>query len=178
MRTDHRAHVLIDVINQYGIVPKRICEIGVHRGKATKKLRAAFPKANLLLVDPWLYDPKERDRIQLGTSQQTWDWYYRKICKKYHKHRILRCTGQEAALIVGGKVDVVFIDAPIGYDGMIEMLNLWVPKVRTPGLVAGHDWHQGRTRYAGQTRAINELLTDVQHGPETVWWWYKGQECE
>lgn len=51
--------------------------------------------------------------------------------------------------------DLVFIDANHSYENVKLDINLWLPKVKNKGILAGHDYHSG---WPGVIKAVDELL--------------------
>jgi len=61
-------------------------------------------------------------------------------------------------------LDFVFIDADHSYESVIQDIVVWSPKVRTGGILSGHDYHHEPVR-----RAVHQLLTNVQT-TGNCWW--------
>ena len=107
-------------------------EIGTYLGKSAKCMLDANPNLHLWCVDPGIVDFISetacyfmRDEIAQGRCE---------VIKKY---------SQEAAPMLEhmrGKLDLVFIDGNHAFDYVYLDLKLWVPLVRSGGIVCGHDW--------------------------------------
>jgi hypothetical protein len=54
-------------------------------------------------------------------------------------------------------LDLVFIDAQHTYDDTAELLRLYLPKVKSGGVLAGHDFD-----WSGVSRAVEEILGAVE----------------
>ena len=63
--------------------------------------------------------------------------------------------------------DLVFIDADHRYEAVKADLAAWVPKVRTGGIVACHDYGL----WPGVTRAVDELGVKFTLAGKSLAWW-------
>lgn len=58
------------------------------------------------------------------------------------KVRFLEMSSSEAAnQIPDESLDFIFIDADHSFDAVVNDLTMWYPKIKSGGLVAGHDFH-------------------------------------
>jgi hypothetical protein len=80
-------------------------------------------------------------------------------------------TKQAAMSVLVGDLlpaDLVFIDARHDYDSVLEDIRLWWPKVRTGGMLCGHDFNH---KWPGVERAVadsfNLMHIGVTH--DSVW---------
>jgi len=119
-------------------------EIGTHRAEFAATLLAHWPEGTLLCVDPWRRDIEGyRDPIQ-GGSDRAADFAKAKdrLSSFHDRYVMLRGMSSEVApLIVEDSLDMVYIDANHNRKYVKEDLELWIPKVRTGGIVAGHDFN-------------------------------------
>jgi cephalosporin hydroxylase len=92
------------------------------------------------------------------------NWDYEKAFDVFLKHiepikdtvNYHRLPSEEASgLYDDESLDFVFIDAAHDYDNVINDITLWYPKVKTGGVVAGHDYP-----WPGVEKAVNEFFTD------------------
>lgn len=140
-------------------------EIGVFKGQMAAALREAFPKCELLLVDPWqawqagdsYYDNHKRTG---KLTELDWDEVYHEAFNRMieagGKNRISRTTSKWASRMVEPQTfDFVFIDANHSYVDVKNDIELWLPKVRPGGLICGHDYGG---RYKGVARAVHNVL--------------------
>ena len=74
-------------------------------------------------------------------------------------------TSHEASSVVPDNLDFVFIDGDHSYKAVLLDLNDWVPKIRSGGLLIGHDWTSTRrgvpqagTEYLSQNENLFEPL--------------------
>jgi predicted O-methyltransferase YrrM len=65
----------------------------------------------------------------------------------------------------GRTVDAVFIDAEHTTEAVAADIAAWKPLVRQGGIVAGHDYNNGRVR-----KAVDAAFAGVNHAQGHVWW--------
>ena len=111
-------------------------EVGVQRGAYSEVLMKANPGLNLKLVDTWgpftHHSQSWQDR-QLERAQER--------MKPYKNVEFIKIASVDAAkTIPNGSLDFVYIDALHDFDSAMMDIIVWVPKVRTDGIVAGHDY--------------------------------------
>lgn len=69
----------------------------------------------------------------------------------------VRATSLEAAtLYKDNSLDMVFIDAAHDYDNVLADILAWAPKVKSGGIISGHDWHHPPIK-----KAVAETLGQV-----------------
>lgn len=115
-------------------------EIGTWAGEYAARLCETVPGLHLTCVDPWMVyseyrdpknDPDRMERTYLGAKERL----SRFNCT------ILRMTSVEGARRVpDGSLDFVYIDGNHAAKFVTQDLRAWVPKVRSGGIVAGHDY--------------------------------------
>lgn len=116
-----------ELINHF-CFPKAIgVEIGVHHAETSLFLMKNQNVGHLYAVDPY-FDRDER--YEIVTKQLL----------PYHNCTLMRKFSHDAASIVPDNLDFVFIDGDHSYEAVLEDLHDWVPKIRSGGLLLGHDW--------------------------------------
>jgi hypothetical protein len=117
-------------------------------------------------IDPWKeFDSSEYVDIA-NHPQEIQDRIYEGARKR------LRGFGERSVIIRGtsaegvgqfatGKLDFVYIDADHRYEAVVEDIRMWYPKVKAGGILAGHDYLDGRlsTGLYGIMSAVNEFAT-------------------
>lgn len=119
-------------------------EIGVWEGGFAEKLCAQNHGLELLCVDPWNSQPDYKEGKNDPARMEQAYHTARETLKPF-PCTFLRMTSAEAATHVeDGSLDFVFIDGNHLYEHVLRDLQLWVPKVRKAGVVAGHDYTSGK----------------------------------
>jgi len=120
-------------------------EIGVQNGLYSKILLDNWKGSCLFSIDAWKHFPKD-DYIDKANceDEQHLDLYADTTLKlrKFGERSIIwRMTSEEAAKIMPEKtLDFCYIDADHSYDGVIQDLELWIPKIKSGGIICGHDF--------------------------------------
>lgn len=123
-------------------------EIGIFEGTTSRFLLEQIPELYLIMVDPWLrFDEylasgdktANRSQVQFDEMAER----ARMLTDNYSDRRmILRLTSAKAVHNCRFRLDLCFLDgnhADIGKD-----IDLWWPKVRSGGILCGHDYGSGR----------------------------------
>jgi len=114
-------------------------EIGVERGLYSEQLCLANPALQLRAVDAWQAHRGYRDH----TSQSKLEAFYGEARNRLAPYRaeIVRRFSLDAAVYArDSSLDFVYIDANHDLPHVIADIAAWEPKVRSGGIVAGHDF--------------------------------------
>ena len=163
--TTGRAYELIRRLPQNSVG----AEIGVLHGRLSGPLMK-FTDCTLHMVDPWKassYGPHSKDKLRKETQE-----YFdeaRKTASKVamqYKGIIHHKTSEEAApSFEDNSLDFIFIDANHDYQAVLRDIELWYPKVRPSGLVAGHDYTWPEVK-----EAVDLVFGDrVTTGRDSTW---------
>jgi hypothetical protein len=137
-------------------------ELGVYKADSLMTILENCPNVKTLYgVDNYstYYNAYERREIEKYESEMIKAESLLK--QKYSSHRdkikFLEYASIDAATkIEDESLDFIFIDANHSYNSVLEDLNLWYPKVKQGGLVAGHDFHMESVR-----EAVNDFRTKM-----------------
>jgi hypothetical protein len=154
----------------------RAVEIGTHLGEFAAAFLDQWQGERLFCVDPWrnklpgYVDPcADRDR-EADLEEAT-----RRLSRFGDRVQFLRMLSSDAAPgFAAGSVDFCYVDANHAYASVVEDLGLWWPKVKTGGVLAGHDW---ASDYVDTVqRAVREFFASgvppVYVLPGDAWSWY------
>jgi hypothetical protein len=140
-------------------------EIGCFEGRSAVCLSEAIFKLNkkitLHCVDPFTGNPEQDEYDYLSKHP---DCLYDKFNENtgfYQKRNIL-VTHRGYSNVVckefaDNSVDFVFIDARHEYEPVLEDITCWYPKLRSGGIMAGHDFRTNNVNGYGVDRAVNEF---------------------
>ena len=134
-------------------------EIGVWQGRFSEQLCLANPGVRLICVDPWkAYD----DYGDPKNVQARLDEAHRLAMERLRPYdcKIRRQTSTEAAdSVPDGSLDFVYIDGNHGKPYVLADLHAWVPKVRSGGIVSGHDYEVTKRHAHLQVKeAVDEFV--------------------
>lgn len=111
-------------------------EVGVFEGYFSKVLLDANPRLALICVDSW--GPESRRVAAYDVALQT-------LAPYMDRTTIFKTTSLIAASKLPDKwFDFVFIDANHSYESVKRDIEAWTPKVRSGGIVSGHDYYKGK----------------------------------
>jgi hypothetical protein len=116
-------------------------EVGVERAFYSEVLLKANPDLTLFSVDPWKSHRAYRDH----TSQKKLDAFYEEAkvrLSPFGKRSRILCSYSLDATdhFRSGSIDFVYIDANHCFDPCMLDIIHWSPRVRSGGIVAGHDF--------------------------------------
>jgi hypothetical protein len=145
--------------------------VGVAEGHFSLAICKNNPGVEHHAVDPW--HPYKRQ----GTVLKDWNAQERCLQLAHEKLDPYGVTFHRKTSLEGakdfedGSLDYVYIDGDHEFDGIMLDLIVWSPKVKTGGIVAGHDYY--RFRGAGVIQAVN-LYTHMHNIEE----WYTADQKE
>jgi predicted O-methyltransferase YrrM len=145
-------------------------EIGVFKGWYSRELLGRNPNLFLYCVDPW---QRKNERVFEIAKQKLANY----------NAKLIRKTSAEALKdIADSSLDFVYIDGEHDYKNVRHDVFGWSKKVRTGGIVSGHDYftHTAGVEF-GVIRAVDEyvkendqqlFITKEEFAPS--WLFYKG----
>jgi len=161
---------------------KIVAEIGVYRGKLTRKILNAAPMIkSYWAVDSWkYYEELEVDNQGRWKKEEwqkeSWDRLHKKTCRFYPYYpalRILRMSSLKAAKIFYWayyKFDLVFIDADHLYENVKADIEAWYPLVKEGGILCGHDYNSEVPLYKNNViKAVDERFGSNIEVEHDVW---------
>ena len=162
---------LIDYIDKMGdkkVKDMRMAEIGSFVGDSTKIFAERFKE--VVSVDPFLngYDAGDN-------SSEIWPM--EDIFKQFNEDVLQKCpnvihyhtlSAEGAKLFADGSFDFVYIDGNHLYEFVKLDIQSWLPKIKRPGWIGGHDYQHKHA--PGVKPAVLEMLDGIdQHFRETSW---------
>ena len=131
-------------------------EIGVLHGWTSWYFLESIPCLHLLSVD-------------IAPKLSAWGNLHR----FGNRSTLWKMTSEEASMKHSGKLDLVFVDAQHDYDEIVKDINVWRPKLRSGGIMAGHDYGP---YWPAVIRAAHEFARSsgqpLHLGADYVWWVY------
>ena len=160
------------------------CEIGIQRGLNARVMLEVYDIEMLYLVEAYrVYPVKVRehgtsvsweDDMTSESHMEIWNEARQNLMPYQDRVRwLIGWSFDMARHILDGSLDFVYIDGDHSYEGCLEDIRLFYPKVRMGGLVAGHDC--GRSNN-GVDNAIDDFFG--RDGKKNVRrqsfnWWYQ-----
>ncbi len=75
-------------------------------------------------------------------------------------HPMIMDSKTAAGMFKDNYLDMVFIDADHSYSHIKEDIEMWLPKLKPNGIIAGHDCEEKYTKFGEYIKTINEHLEE------------------
>lgn len=141
-----------------------IAEIGVYTGcSASLLLQAARGRdIVILLCDSFRFQWDENAKARLALTLETFP--------EVQLINALGFTSEEGSLMTGSELDLVHIDGDHSEGGIAEDCRLWLPKLRSGGLAAFHDyqWNE-KAEYMAKFPGLKAVVDRATEGWVEVW---------
>jgi hypothetical protein len=138
---------------------KRGAEVGVAEGRYSKQMCEMNPGVRLLCVDCWA---RYRGNVRGGPQMQhdrnleiTW-----RILEPFDVEIVREFSMDAVKKVEEESLDFVYIDANHAFDYVMQDIIEWSKRVRSGGIVAGHDYYHFRE--AGVVEAVDAYA--LAHG--------------
>tara|TARA_R110002126_G_scaffold62983_7_gene161770 strand:- start:49 stop:627 length:579 start_codon:yes stop_codon:yes gene_type:complete len=152
-------------------------EVGVWRGAYSLSIINALEPAQFIGVDPFRlhadYHDYPDDRE--FANQLNLDHLYMRTATTFAQcptAKLIRLQGTEAAeQCADQSLDFVYIDGDHSYDFVHKDINAWYPKLKSGGILAGHDYTPGNPQKGvtyGVIPAVNEFANQHNYVVETT----------
>ena len=148
-KREHK-YITAELISHF--TPKGVgVEIGVNEGQTSHYWLSETQVSHVYMIDPW-------KTFSEWATQEVVDGFYEFCCTFSEifpgRATVIRKKSEDAHLDVPDELDFIFIDGNHKYDFITKDLKFWIPKVRSGGLVMGHDWTK---KFNAIERAVTEF---------------------
>jgi hypothetical protein len=148
-------------------------EIGVYKGDFSELILECEPK-KLHLVDPWKFEPDPAYKSSwyggsVGGSQAKMDTIHKSVLGRFRSaigsglvevHR--NTSAGSCSQFPDNYFDWIYIDGNHRYEFVKLDLEMFLPKVKHHGLVAGDDYGSAGWWQDGVTKAVDEAIASGQ----------------
>lgn len=129
------------LLNEKGLTRIGV-ELGTFKGEFSKKILDNW-NGSLFMVDVWR--PLSQEEYDDQSNHANHSTAYKEAMDNTKEHaeraHMIRCKGEVAAnLFNDWSLDFVYIDANHTYEAVVEDISLWYPKIKSGGILAGHDY--------------------------------------
>ncbi|MBN2711057.1 MAG: class I SAM-dependent methyltransferase [Planctomycetes bacterium] len=159
-RVEYRSELPF-ILNAHGLVGEGV-EIGVNRAVFSETILKFWTGGKLYCVDPW----REYEGLQ-GADDSSHNEFYQEAMERLNnfpgRFEVMRMTSAEAAgKFDDASLDFAYIDALHSYEAVKEDISLWYPKIRSGGIISGHDYLDGRIYEEdfGVKTAVDEFVKE------------------
>ena len=174
---DRRAAAILSRLPSTG--PVVGAELGIFHGKLSMRLLKR-PDLFLHMIDTWAsaeartksYAESGDAVAKLGKFEMSLakhdafsNTHFAENRRKIHQD----LTALAAKKFEDGSLDFVFIDADHSYEGVRGDIELWLPKVKSGGLLCGHDYDS--PTFPGVALAVKKMLPgrSIDLGEDRTW---------
>jgi len=149
---------------------KRGVEVGVCDGRYSEILMQTIPGLKLIGVDPYVPYHRYND-YRKATTLDSKLVEARNRLDKYPNYTLAIGFSVETSKWIQDKsLDFVFIDANHKYEFVKEDIEAWYPKVRSGGIVSGHDYYEFKSGRGGVIPAVDEFVERNGFELQTTEW--------
>ncbi len=140
-----------------------IVEVGSFEGSYAQLIHSSFPYASITLVDMWETNGNDfYYSVRPGMVENAFQIASKRF-ESYSNVRLLKGKSLEASSFFENEsINFIYIDADHSYEGCLQDLNAWYPKVKAGGVIAGHDWdcEPGLLEYSrfGVEKAVRQFF--------------------
>lgn len=140
----------------------RAAEIGVQRGQYSRRITRKW-HGELFLIDSWEYFKSgytDVSNVEQDKHDNNYEFVKTLFTDKTNVHIIRKCSIEAAADFKDGSLDWIFIDANHAYEAVKADLKAWYPKVRSGGILSGHDYCDAVNKKGvyGVKTAVDEFM--------------------
>jgi len=154
-KVNHR-DMIPAMLKQIGLNNTQI-EIGVWKGDNLWLMHEAGPK-RLIGIDLW---------AEATYPRENGEGLYERVLARFNQTAVTILRGssvKQSESFAPESVDYVYLDAGHTYDDIISDITAWWPKIRSGGMLAGHDYAIGPAhRNRGVIEAVDEFRESNNH---------------
>ena len=165
MRDENSTKGLIDIIgmnfpDSSGLVG---LEIGSYAGESATAFLSTGKFDKLYCIDAWTNGYDDNDIASNSNLAGVEALFDSRLGGDARVAKIKGFSYDVADKIPDGSLDFLYIDSTHTYEGVFKDLTLYFPKVKTGGIIAGHDYCMA---WQGVMRAVDEFFG---HKPEKLY---------
>jgi predicted O-methyltransferase YrrM len=134
-----------------------IVEVGAWKGASTSYLavEAQHKKMRIDVVDTWVGSEEHKEMNEI-TENSLFGTFIDNMRPLINLINPIRTDSVSASKMYSDEsLDAIFIDADHGYESVKADILAWMPKVKTGGILAGHDYI---CTHSGVIQAVDEII--------------------
>lgn len=180
----HRSNWLNKIVKQHLGVVNTAIEVGVWEGAYSREIIQKLQPKTFMGVDPYEFreDYADTPDPDVFNEQTKLDNLFVSTQEKLNVMggNLIRSTGIDAARSFDdSSIDFVYIDGDHSYDFVSKDIEAWWPKIRSGGILSGHDYcwgHKQRNIPFGVMQAVDEHISNYnlemnKTDEEFATWW-------
>jgi len=132
-----------------------MAEIGCYTGESTEIFSESGKFGAIYSIDPWETNV-DYDELPVDNMDVVEQLFDKRIATlKTPVNKIRKTSEQAVNMFPNNFFDFVYIDGNHNYDFIKEDIVKWLPKVKSNGVIAGHDYNHA---YEGVIKAVDEIF--------------------
>ena len=141
-------------------------EIGSYKGRSSVAIGRSLHRESILYcVDSWFGDPYDIDDLSEDLYST---WLNNVLCHAFSCPivPIRQPSVRAATLFAPASIDWVFIDGSHLFEHVARDIEVWIPKLRSGGIISGHD-------YVGDCPGVVEAVDEAfpeRKVEDKIWW--------
>lgn len=149
-------------------------EVGISQGHFSTQIMNRWLGDKYFMVDAWKRFPGYNDLCD--RTDDVMEDIYKEVVKNFkdnEKSIILRGFSADVGKMFPDEFfDFVYIDADHTYESVKKDIETWFPKVRTGGIMSGHDYKEGMGVIKAVTEFIDKtkLTLNLTEEDYASWW--------
>ena len=158
-------------------------ELGVQQGEFSEAILQTWQGKKLYLIDCWEHQETgyvDIANVNNNIHEQLYQITVKRTLPYKDRIEIIKKYSSDAVIDFQDKsLDFVYIDANHKYESVLQDMNLWYPKIKNGGLLAGHDCIDDVSAWGmfGVLSAVNEFCKtnslNYTTGPCKSWYIWK-----
>jgi len=124
-------------------------EVGVQSGVFSEAILEYWTGRRLISIDPWAEaaaaDYVDIANVDTASHETLYGDTLRRLRRFGERSEVWRMTGSEASILIGpDSLDFAYLDARHDLRSVQQDISDWWPTIRPGGILAGHDYLDGR----------------------------------
>ena len=148
----------------------KFVEVGSWKGKSSAFMAVEIANSNKKIdfycVDTWEGSLEHIEYKDLNGLYQTFLDNMKPVEKYYFPLKLKSVDASKK--FDNSSLDFVFMDASHEYEDVCNDIDAWMPKVKSGGILAGHDYYPDHPDWGGVYPAVNERIKNFQMS-ENCW---------
>jgi hypothetical protein len=145
-------------------------EIGSHMGEGLQMLASTGLFNKIHVIEPFEGEEEFNEMFGWSWDEVRAEWelntrHFKDIIKLHESY-----SYKVADNFIDGTIDFVYIDGDHNYEAVKRDIQLYLPKIKDGGIIAGHDYHE---EWPGVIKAVEEVLGKPNHVHKDSTWVHK-----
>ena len=139
-----------------------VAELGTYKGRSASFIAEVVHRRGgmLFCVDLWNCEP---------SVWADFEWWMNAAGLRHCVFTVRTDTAEAAGFFADQHFDLVMHDADHSYEAVKREIQAWRPKVRSGGVIMGHDYTNLHGNYPGVRQAVDEIFGDKVRSVESLW---------